>query len=342
MEDGAEQPRLPHRHLGLDADAGEPSAGEIEPPCAARQAAHRRHRVDRDLRRLGGPRTAADLGSDKATITAALAHLQAGGSTAGGAGIELAYKVAQEHFLPNGNNRVILATDGDFNVGPSNPDELEKLIAEKRKSGVFLTVVGVGGGNDAIMERLADKGNGNYAFLDDLEEAKKFFSTELTGTLVTIAKDVKVQVEFDPALVASYRQIGYENRALENKDFTDDTKDAGELGAGHTVTALYEIVPTGRANGALATVRLRYKEPAGETSRELTASIQDEGHTIFNASPDLQFAAAVAELGMLLRDSKHAGTASYADVLALARASRGVDLDGNRGGFVKLAEMARK
>jgi Ca-activated chloride channel family protein len=280
-------------------------------------------------------------GADKARIMAAIHALQAGGSTAGGAGIELAYKVAQEHFLPNGNNRVILATDGDFNVGPSSPKELETLIEEKRKSGVFLTVVGVGGGNDAIMETLADKGNGNYAFLDDLEEAKKFFSTELTGTLVTIAKDVKVQVEFDPALVASYRQIGYENRALENKDFTDDRKDAGELGAGHTVTALYEVVPRASA-GTLARLRLRYKEPAGETSRELTASIVDDGRTIFNASPDLKFAAAVAEFGMLLRESEHRGRASYADVLSLARASRGVDLDGRRGEFVKLAKVARK
>jgi Ca-activated chloride channel family protein len=282
-------------------------------------------------------------GADKPRIIEAIHRLQAGGSTAGGEGIELAYKIAQDNFLKNGNNRVILATDGDFNVGPASPEELEKLIEEKRKSGVFLTVVGVGWGNDATMETLADKGNGNYAFLDDLEEAKKFFSSELTGTLVTIAKDVKVQVEFDPALVASYRQIGYENRALDNKDFTDDKKDAGDLGAGHTVTALYEVVPTrGATAGTLAKLRLRYKEPDGETSRELAASIQDDGRTIFNASPDLKFAAAVAEFGMLLRDSKNRGGASYADVLSLARTSRGVDLDGRRGEFVKLAELAQK
>jgi Ca-activated chloride channel family protein len=272
-----------------------------------------------------------------------LHQLNAGGSTAGGAGIELAYEVAKEQFIPDGNNRVILATDGDFNVGVSNVEELEQLIEKKRKSGIHLSVLGVGDDNyhDANLEALADKGNGNYAYLDTLKEAEKVFKHELTGTLVTIAKDVKVQLEFDPSLVASYRQIGYENRALENKDFEDDTKDAGELGAGHSVTALYEITPAANARGAIATVKLRYKEPNGETSKLITASARDEGKSAFDASPDMQFAAAVAELGMLLRDSPHKGTASFADVQQLARVAHGEDLDGLREEFSRLADSAR-
>jgi len=282
-------------------------------------------------------------GADKSAILAALDHLEAGGSTAGGAGIELAYETAAGNFLRDGNNRVILATDGDFNVGVSNVEELEKLIVNKRKSGINLSVLGVGDGNyhDASLETLADKGNGNYAYLDTLKEAEKVFKHELTGTLVTIAKDVKVQLEFDPALVASYRQIGYENRALANADFEDDTKDAGELGAGHSVTALYEITPAANARGAIATVKLRYKEPNGETSKLIAASARDEGKSAFDASPDMQFAAAVAELGMLLRDSPHKGTSSFADVQQLARIAHGEDLDGLREEFSRLADSAR-
>ena len=282
-------------------------------------------------------------GADKDTILAALDRLQAGGSTAGAAGIELAYKVAQENFLAKGNNRVILATDGDFNVGVSNNNELEKMIEEKRKTGIFLSTIGVGDDNyhDARMEMLADKGNGNYAYLDSLKEAVKVFKHELTGTLVTIAKDVKVQLEFDPRYVASYRQIGYENRALKNEDFDDDTKDAGELGAGHSVTALYEIVPTSEARGTVATIRLRYKEPKGDVSRLLTASAVDGGKSAYDASPDMQFAAAVAELGMLLRNSPHKGTASFADMDKLARIAQGEDLDGTREEFVALIDSAR-
>ncbi|HET7433564.1 MAG TPA: VWA domain-containing protein [Thermoanaerobaculia bacterium] len=283
-------------------------------------------------------------GADKATILAALDQLQAGGSTAGGEGIELAYKTAQENFLADGNNRVILATDGDFNVGISSIEELNTLIEAKRKSGIFLSVIGVGDDNyqDAMMESLADKGNGNFSYLDSLKEAEKVFKTELTGTLVTIAKDVKVQLEFNPALVASYRQIGYENRALNNEDFDDDTKDAGELGAGHSVTALYEIVPVASGSaGELATLRLRYKEPHGETSQLLTAKAIDNGKSAYAASADLQFAAAVAELGMLLRNSAHKGTSSFADVAQLARASRGVDLDGTREEFMRLTDTSR-
>jgi Ca-activated chloride channel family protein len=285
-------------------------------------------------------------GADKATITAAIGGLSAGGSTAGGAGIELAYAIARENFLEQGNNRVILATDGDFNVGVSTIGELEKLIEDKRRTGIFLSVVGVGADNlqDAKMETLADKGNGNYSYLDSLHEAEKVFRHELTGTLVAIAKDVKVQLDFDPEAVASYRQIGYENRGLAKKDFDDDEKDAGELGAGHSVTALFEIVPAAAASSKpqrLATLRLRYKEPKGRTSHPLTTEVVDEGKSAYEASPDLQFAAAVAALGMLLRDSPHKGTATWDDVFQLARLSQGVDLDGTRTEFIKLAEAAR-
>ena len=281
-------------------------------------------------------------GADKGTILAALDRLRANGTTAGAAGIELAYKVAQENFIRSGNNRVILATDGDFNIGISNNAELQKLIEEKRKSGIFLSTVGVGDTNyhDARMEMLADKGNGNYNYLDTLKEAEKVFKQELTGTLVAIAKDVKVQLDFDPSLVASYRQIGYENRALANKDFDDDAKDAGELGAGHSVTALYEIVPAANARGTIATIKLRYKAPDGDTSSLITANAVDEGKSVYEASPDMQFAAAVAQLGMLLRDSPHKGTANYADVEQLARLARGADLDGLREEFLRLIDSA--
>ena len=280
--------------------------------------------------------------SQKDVILGALNSLKAGGSTAGGAGIELAYKVATDHFLPNGNNRVILATDGDFNVGVSDMKELTKLIEEKRKSGVYLTCIGVGADNlqDGKIELLADKGNGNYYYLDTIEEAKRVFVTQLTGTLVAVANDVKVQIEFDPALVASYRQIGYENRAMENKDFTDDTKDAGELGSGQSVTALYEIVPRG-AGGQMATVRLRYKDPGASASQELIAAVTDEGKTAYDASPDTQFAAVVAEFGMLLRGSKHKARASYDEVAALARAMRGEDMDGFREELIRLVDSSR-
>jgi len=282
-------------------------------------------------------------GADKQVILAALEQLQSGGSTAGGAGIELAYRIAQDHFLRDGNNRVILATDGDFNVGVSSGADLEKLIEQKRKSGIYLSVVGVGDNNlqDAKMELLADKGNGNYAYLDTLKEAEKVFKQELTGTLVTIAKDVKVQLEFDPSLVASYRQIGYENRALANKDFEDDTKDAGELGAGHSVTALFEFTPASNTRGKIATVKLRYKEPNGETSRQVVARAVDEGTSAYEASSDMQFASAIAEFGMLLRDSPHKGTASYADVSQLARIARGEDLEGVREEFLRMLDSAK-
>lgn len=280
-------------------------------------------------------------GADKHTILAALDRLQAGGSTAGGAGIELAYKTAEEHFSPAANNRVILATDGDFNVGVSNIATLTKTIEEKRKEGIYLTCIGVGDDNlnDALMESLADKGNGNYYYLDTVKEAEKVFVRQLQGTLVAVAKDVKIQLEFDPAVVSSYRQIGYEDRALANKDFADDTKDAGELGSGHSVAALYEIATTGR--GRIGELRLRYKEPSSETSQLITAVVNDEGKSIYEAAPDLQFAAAVAEFGMLLRGSQYKGSATYADVLSLARAMRGSDLEGYREEFLRMIESSR-
>jgi Ca-activated chloride channel homolog len=287
------------------------------------------------------PKTSA---ANKDVILAALDKLHAGGSTAGGAGIELAYKVAEENFLPNGNNRVILATDGDFNVGISSIEELKKLIESKRRRGLYLTCIGVGTDNlkDATMEMLAGKGNGNYYYLDTFEEAKKVFGRELTSTLVAVADDVKVQLEFDPAAVKAYRQIGYEDRAMANADFADDSKDAGEIGSGQSVTALYEIVPNaGASRGPIATLRLRYKDPGAAASKELTAAIVDDGKSAYDAAPDTQFAAAVAEMGLLLRDSPHKGRASWADVAALAKAMRGEDLDGTRGELLRLVEASR-
>ena len=287
------------------------------------------------------PRTSA---ANKDVILAALDRLHAGGSTAGGAGIEMAYKIAEENFLANGNNRVILATDGDFNVGISSIADLEKLIVSKRRRGLYLTCIGVGDNNlkDATMEMLAGKGNGNYYYLDSFGEAKKVFGRELTSTLVAVADDVKVQLEFDPAAVKSYRQIGYEDRAMTNADFADDTKDAGEIGSGQAVTALYEIVPNGAAHrGQIATLRLRYKDPGASASKEMTAAIADEGKSAFEASPDTQWAAAIAEMGMLLRNSPNKGRASWTEVAALARAMQGEDLDGTRGELLRMVDTSK-
>jgi Ca-activated chloride channel family protein len=312
---------------------------------------------------LGLPSTP---GSDKAAILAALDELEAGGSTAGGAGLRLAYDVAREHYSREGNNRVILATDGDFNVGESSDAAMVRLIEERRDQGVFLTVLGFGTGNlkDSRMEQIADKGNGHYAYVDDLAEGRRVFVREFAGTLVTIAKDVKIQVEFNPAKVAAYRLVGYENRALRQEDFADDRKDAGELGAGHTVTALYEIVPAGASlagtggdldslryqttalrgdaarTGEWLTVQLRYKEPTGETSRLLTHPVRGRGRLGAPAG-DFRFAAAVAAFGLVLRESEYRGTASLEQVLALARGAEGEDVDGERAGFVRLVESAR-
>jgi Ca-activated chloride channel family protein len=304
-------------------------------------------------------------GDDKGRILAALGQLQAGGSTAGAAGIRLAYEVARRSYDPEGINRVILATDGDFNVGVSSRSDLVELIERERESGVFLTVLGVGRGNlkDATMEQLADHGNGNYAYLDSRAEARKVLGTEAGGTLVTIAKDVKIQVEWNPAHVSAYRLIGYENRVLADRDFNDDTKDAGEIGAGHSVTALYEVVPAGveapagdvdrlryqsprRSAGPeypdeLATLKLRYKEPDGDRSRLVTRAVPVEVMPLDDASDDLRFAASVAAFGMLLRGSEHAGGASWTQVESLARSGLGRDAGGHRAEFVTLVRRAR-
>ena len=303
-------------------------------------------------------------GEDKSEILYAISRLEAGGSTAGGAGIQLAYEVARENLGEDGNNRVILASDGDFNVGPSSDAEMTRLIEKEREAGVFLTVLGFGTGNlkDSKMEQLADHGNGNYAYIDSEREAAKVLVSEFAGTLFTIARDVKVQVEFNPREVQSYRLIGYENRTLGAEDFADDRKDAGELGAGHSVTALYEVVPVGvegpdvrempplryrgrgdvsrrAASGELGFVQLRYKRPDGSRSILLEESLVDEGR---EGSGDLRFAASVAAFGMLLRESEHCRDCSLARVLELARESIGDDAEGYRREFIKLVRETRE
>ncbi len=305
-------------------------------------------------------------GDNKRKIIDALEQLQAGGSTAGGEGIELAYKVAQQNFIKNGNNRVMLCTDGDFNVGVSSDAELVRLIEQKRKTGIALTVLGFGMGNykDSKMEQLADKGNGNYAYIDDLQEAKKTLVSEFGGTLFTIAKDVKIQVEFNPAKVKSYRLIGYENRKLNKEDFNDDKKDAGEIGAGHSVTALYEIVPVGVGNddkltddlkyqtntlkpeatnsNELMTVKFRYKKPDSETSTYLDVPVlESQVVKLEQSSDDFRFSAAVAMFGMLLRESEHNGDATYDKAYALAKQSLGNDEEGYRKDFLELIQKAK-
>ena len=307
----------------------------------------------------------ATTGDRKGEILSAIDRLDAGGSTNGGEGIQLAYKIAQENFIKGGVNRVILATDGDFNVGVTSEGDLVRLIEEKRQSGVFLSVLGFGTGNikDATMEKLADKGNGNYAYIDSLGEARKVLGEQIGGTLFTIAKDVKIQVEFNPKQAAAYRLIGYENRLLRDQDFNDDTKDAGEIGAGHTVTALYEVVPFGQkfenpgvdalkyqqpvqpsemANSSeLMTVKLRYKEPTQTESKLVQVSLADSKARLGAASENFRFASAVAAFGMLLRDSRYKADASYNKVLELARASAGADTQGYRTEFIQLVETAR-
>ncbi|WPP51346.1 vWA domain-containing protein [Catalinimonas niigatensis] len=300
--------------------------------------------------------------SEKEKIMQALEELQAGGSTAGGAGINLAYKIAKEHFQEEGNNRVILATDGDFNIGESSDAGMERLIEEKREDGVFLTVLGFGMGNykDSKMEILADKGNGNYAYIDNIQEAKKVLVSEFGGTLFTIAKDVKLQVEFNPTKVKAYRLIGYENRALKNEDFNNDKKDAGELGSGHTVTAMYEIIPadseeavssidalkyqeqkvksTARQSDELLTLKLRYKSPKGSKSQLTEQSLLNRAVRLDKTSNNFRFAAAVAGFGMLLRDSEHKGDLTYDAVATLARDARGEDKEGYRQEFIRMVE----
>jgi Ca-activated chloride channel family protein len=309
---------------------------------------------------------------DKDTILRALRALEGGGSTNGGEGIQLAYDIATENFIDDGINRVILATDGDFNVGITNQSDLISLIEEKAKTGVFLSVLGFGMGNykDSNLEKLADKGNGNYAYIDTLNEAQKVLVDQMGGTLMTIAKDVKIQIEFNPAEVNAYRLVGYENRILAKEDFNDDTKDAGEIGAGHTVTAFYEIVPLGvevdlppvdplkyqpqwddegdeggeadegDASGEMMTVKLRYKPPASDKSRLIEVPVTDDGLLLADASDDFAFAASVASFGMLLRGSEHARDLTYDAVLELAQTSLGEDRNGYRAEFVDLVHKA--
>ena len=304
-------------------------------------------------------------GDAREEILAALEELRAGGSTAGGEGIRLAYQVAREHHIDGGNNRVILATDGDFNVGASSDEEMIRLIEKERESGIFLTVLGFGTGNlkDSKMEQIADHGNGNFHYVDSLLEARKVLVEEMGGTLLTLAKDVKVQVEFNPARAAGYRLIGYENRLLDPEDFNDDSEDAGELGAGHTVTALYEVVPAGVPvpggtvddlryqpededdtavdsgfEEELMYVKVRYKDPDGSASRLLTQPVVDAPA---GPSTDFRFAAAVAGFGMLLRDSPHVGGYTLEDVIGLAERGQGYDPRGYRGEFIRLVETVR-
>lgn len=304
-------------------------------------------------------------GAHKEKIVASLNNLEAGGSTAGGQGIKLAYKLAEKHFMKEGNNRIILATDGDFNVGASSNKAMKDLIVEKRKSGVFLTVLGFGYGNykDSKLETLADKGNGNYAYIDTMQEANKTFGKEFAGTMYTIAKDVKIQVEFNPQKVQAYRLIGYENRLLKAEDFKNDKKDAGELGSGHTVTAMYEIVPTGvkskylknidtlkytnsitenNFKEELLTVKFRYKKPDGNKSIEIVEVIKDETSDFVATSEDFKFTTAVALFGMKLRKSKFTNKASYEEVVLLANNGRGEDCDGYRAEFIRLVKSLDK
>ena len=301
-------------------------------------------------------------GKEKDKIKKAIDNLEPWDSTAGGAGIVKAYEIAKKNYLREGNNRVILATDGDFNVGVSSTGELVRLIEEKREEGIFLTVLGFGTGNykDSRMEELSNKGNGNYAYIDNLLEAKKVLIRELGGTLYTIAKDVKIQVEFNPAKVREYRLIGYENRVMENQDFDDDRKDAGELGAGHSVTALYELVPAdgddidlysdlvylqtiikeeAYQSNELLTIKLRYKEPDENESRLISAVLADHIKGIADASENFRFAASVAQFGMLLLDSEFKGDASYQGVIELAKDAKGKDEYGYRTEFIRLVEM---
>jgi Ca-activated chloride channel family protein len=315
----------------------------------------------------------------KQVIANALEQLQAGGSTNGNEGIELAYLLALEHFVPKGTNRVILCTDGDFNVGITDQSQLMRVIEEKARSGVFLSVLGFGMGNykDSTLEKLADKGNGNYAYIDTPNEAKKVLVEQMQGTLITIAKDVKIQIEFNPAHASAYRLIGYENRLLAKEDFNDDKKDAGEIGAGHTVTALYEVIPPGKSTSTasvdplkyqpkkapievastdsgvpqgtkpeaahsdeLLTLKLRYKQPDGDTSQLIEVPVKDQGRKFTEASSDFAWAAAVASFGMLLRDSEYKGNATLPAVLEIAQANKGEDNSGYRAEFIRLVQAA--
>ncbi len=297
-------------------------------------------------------------GNEKEKIIDAFDDLQSGGSTAGGEGIELAYKLAQQNFIKEGNNRVIIATDGDFNVGASSDSDMENLIEEKRKSGVFLTVLGYGMGNykDSKMEILADKGNGNYAYIDNIQEANRFLGKEFKGSMFAIAKDVKIQIEFNPNHVQAYRLIGYENRKLKAEDFKNDAIDAGELGSGHSVTALYEIIPVGvesnyipsdlkytkvkqddsNYSDELATIKFRYKKPDGDKSIEMINTIENKSITLASSSDDFKFSVAVAWFGLKLRDSKLITNNSMDAIKRLAKSGLSNDEEGYKSEFFRL------
>ena len=302
------------------------------------------------------------MGDRKAEINQAIDSLSAGGSTYASHGILTAYELAERTRMPKGNNRVILASDGDFNVGVTTRGELTRLIEEKRQSGIYLTVLGFGMGNyhDDTMEVLADKGNGNYAYIDSLLEAKKVMVQQMSGTMFALARDVKIQVEFNPAKVGAYRLIGYENRALADEDFNNDKKDAGEIGVGHTVTALYEIIPAGskaipsvdplkyqkvkpgseKVSDELLTVKVRYKPLDKETSTLLEQAVKDHTAKLEGTSDDFRFAAAVVGYGMVLKDSKHLNTFGIPDILKLAKGAKGRDTEGYRAEFIRLVEMS--
>ncbi len=302
-------------------------------------------------------------GDQKATIYEALDNLDAGGSTAGGAGIKLAYKVAAENYIRGGNNRIVLATDGDFNVGISGENQLERLITQEREKGIYLTCLGYGMGNykDSKLEVLADKGNGNYAYIDNTREAKKTLVKEFGGTIFTLAKDVKTQIEFNPAKVSGYRLIGYENRLLNDEDFKDDKKDAGEMGSGHTVTIMYEIIPANinskklrvvddlkyqqhkslNYSQELATIKFRYKKPNGNKSMQMAHVISGVEKEMNNTSKNLRFASSVAMFGMLLKKSEHKGNAHYKKVITMAKNSIGKDKEGYRSEFIELVEKMK-
>lgn len=301
-------------------------------------------------------------GNNKTRIKEAIDNLEAGGSTAGREGIQLAYKIAKENFIHDGNNRVILATDGDFNVGASSDDDLVRLIENERKSGIFLSVLGYGMGNykDNKMQQLADKGNGNHSYIDNINEARKVLVNEFGSTLFTIAKDVKIQIEFNPQNVQAYRLIGYENRMMASEDFNNDQKDAGELGSGHTVTALYEIIPKGikdeftkavdslkyqsqrtvttEHSNEIMTVKLRYKKPDGDVSKLITQTIKDDNQSLAASSDNFRFSAAVAEFAFLLRNSAYRQNSNFRQVITLAKSAKGKDVNGYRNEFIGLVE----
>lgn len=303
-------------------------------------------------------------GNNKNRIKEAVDNLEAGGSTAGGEGIKLAYKTARENFIKNGNNRIILATDGDFNVGVSSDDELVRLVEQERKGGVFLSVLGYGMGNykDNKMQQIADKGNGNHSYIDNIGEARKVLVSEFGGTLFTIAKDVKIQVEFNPQNVQAYRLVGYENRILAAEDFNDDLKDAGELGSGHTVTALYEIIPVGvkdeftksvdplkyQSNDKkivpntteIMTIKLRYKNPDGDVSKLIIHPVFNNSKEFTGTSDNFRFSAAIAEFGLLLRNSEFRQHSSLKQVISLAKSAKGIDEEGYRAEFIRLVQSA--